>query len=416
MKLLAACVVLAASAPLAAAQPAPSTPATTSLAPPAPAPAPTAPAPPTAADAAKSSAQQKLDDWDARTSDYDKLKTPDSPAFVILGVSPSEIQRPTTPKGVSTTLGGFVSGADVTIPKNYAIEVAPFWLLAHPDLDVRHYRDERWQRLYRTFSISVGTAQVNRTTMDAAGTATAHVDSDLGVGGRAILFQDGDAKDDECTKQANAYGQQIASAVMLGGDETRAIENAHAFGSPEYNAAIAKAVQAKADQAAKRFAAAPSCVAAAASAKGLSVDLAGALDVHFADSKVTRDNASLAAKALWLNASYDGDDLAVAGMVRYASHDTTTGRQRALDGGVRGFYKAKTFALSAEGLLRYRVNAQTDRSTYKVDVSVDYEVTGDTWISVALGKNFTFSPSEAGSLFSLANLKWGMGKPKIGGS
>ncbi|HEX7837876.1 MAG TPA: hypothetical protein VF469_10465 [Kofleriaceae bacterium] len=400
MKPFAACVVLAASARLAGAQPAP------------------APAAPTTADAAKPTAQQKLDDWDAKTSDYDKLRTPDSPAFVILGVSPTEIQRPTTPKGVSTSLGGFVSGADVTIPKNYALEVAPYWLFAHPDLDARHYREERWRRLYRTFSVSVGTAQTTRTPMDAMGMATSHTDSDLGIGGRAILWQGGG--EDECTRQANASALKLADEVRLGKAELDAIEQAHPFGSPEYNEAVTQAQKAKADQAAKNLAASPSCVAAAVSARGLSVDLAGAIAAHFADSKVTRDSASLAAKALWFNASYDLDDLAIAGMVRYASHDvttgTTTGRQRVVDGGVQGLYKAKTFALSAEGLYRYRVDAANDRSTYKVDVSVEYEVRDGTWISVTLGKNFTFAPGDAGSLFSLANVKLGMGKPKIGGS
>jgi hypothetical protein len=400
---LAALAALPASVRLAVAQPAPSPPST-----------------PSTGEAAKATAQQKLDDWDAKTSDYDKLKTPDSPAFVILGVSPTEIQRPTTPKAVSATLGGFVSGADVTIPKNYALEVAPYWLFSHPDLDVRHYRRDRLRRLYRTFSVSLGSAQTSRTEMDAMGTATNHTDSDLGIGGRAIVFQDGG--DDECARQAAEYGEKLASDVLLSAEEMQAIEQAHPFGTPGYDAAVAQAQQAKAEQAgkadqtAKTFAATPKCVVAAAAAKGFSMDLAGALDVHFADSKFTKDTASLAARALWLNAAYDGDDYAVAWMGRFASHDTATGRQRVVDAGFRGLYKAKTFALSAEGLYRYRVNASTDRSTYKIDVSVDYEVSGDTWISIALGKDFTFSPGDAGKLFSLANLKLGMGKPKIGGS
>ena len=401
--------MLAASARLAVAQPAPA-PNTT----PAPGSPTLTPAPPTpgATDAGKPSPQQKLDDWDAKTSDFDKLRTPDSPAFVILGVSPTEIQRPTTPKGVATTMGGFASGADVTIPKNYALEVAPYWLFAHPDLDVRHYRQDRWQRLYRTFSVSLGTAQATRTTMDAMGMAVSHTDSDLGIGARTILWQDG--SEDECTKQANAYGEQLASAVLLSEAEKEAIEKAHPFGKPGYDEAIQQTQQAKADQAVKSFAKTPTCVAAAASAKGLSVEAAGALDVHFADSKVTRGNTSLIAHAVWLSASYDFDNLAIAGMVRYGSRDTTTGRQRVLDGGVRGIYKAKTFALSSEGLVRYRMDAPDDRSTYKVDVSVEYEVRGDTWISMALGKNFSFAPGDVGSLFSLANLKFGLGKPKIG--
>jgi hypothetical protein len=370
------------------------------------------------APAATSVAQQALDEWDDKVSDFDKLKTPDSPAFVILGISPTEIQHPTTPKAVAVALGSFVTESEITIPKNYAFEVAPYWLFSHPDLDARHYRDDRVARLYRSLSISIGTAQANRTTFDVDGASIAHIDSDVGLGVRTLLFQSGASEDDECTRQANAYGVEMSAHVALTAREQQDIQHIHAFGTPEYNEAVAEAQRAKAvkvqESAAKTFAAQPKCVASAASAQGLSIGIAGAVDAHVVDSRPTKNNTSFAGSALWLNVSYDRDALAAVAMVRYASHDTMMGAQRVVDGGLRAIYKAKNFAASTEGLSHYRFSSASSDWNFKVDVAIEYELGMDTWISVTFGKDFTFTPGEQGSLFSLANIKWDLGKPKVG--
>jgi hypothetical protein len=81
--------------------------------------------------------------------------------------------------------------------------------------------------------------------------------------------------------------------------------------------------------------------------------------------------------------------------------------ERVTDAGARAIYKAKQYVISAEGLVRYRLTNVPDRATYKVDLGVEFELTPDTWVSVSFGKDFAFAQGDAGSLFSLANLKWG---------
>src|ERR1043166_549396 len=103
-----------------------------------------------------------IDDWDAQVSDFDKMRTPDSPAFVVLGVSPTEIQRPSTPRTLITALGGALSNNSLTVPKDFALEVAPYWLFSHPDLPIMEYRSDHLLRPLRTMSLAVATTQTTR--------------------------------------------------------------------------------------------------------------------------------------------------------------------------------------------------------------------------------------------------------------
>jgi hypothetical protein len=57
----------------------------------------------------------------------DQLQVPSSPAFNILDISPNSIERPKNPTDFALALGNATSGFS-TIPKNYAMEFAPFWI------------------------------------------------------------------------------------------------------------------------------------------------------------------------------------------------------------------------------------------------------------------------------------------------
>ena len=61
------------------------------------------------------------------TVSLDQLQVPSSPAFNILGISPNNIERPKNPTDFAFSLGNATSGFS-TIPKDYAIEFAPFWI------------------------------------------------------------------------------------------------------------------------------------------------------------------------------------------------------------------------------------------------------------------------------------------------
>src|SRR6187551_1174237 len=103
-----------------------------------------------------------INDWDQKTAEFDRIRTPDSPAFVLLGVSPTDIQRPGTPMGLATALSGFVSGGDAALPENLSLEVAPYWLYGHLALTAAKYEQGGLANLYRTFTLSLGTKKTDR--------------------------------------------------------------------------------------------------------------------------------------------------------------------------------------------------------------------------------------------------------------
>src|SRR5262249_5081922 len=146
-----------------------------------------------------------------------------------------------------------------------------------------------------------------------------------------------------------------------------------------------------------------------ASTSGLSIDLAGALDLHAEDSRLTRANTSLAGYALWTEIAYDTVNFSAVALSRLADRKQAMDMEKVLDLGARSIVKAKTYAFSAEALLRRRFAASTE-TTYKVDAAFEYEVGGDTWLSITFGKDFAFTAAESGSWFSLAHLQWSLGK------
>lgn len=91
--------------------------------------------------------------------ELDDLRTPASPAFVILGVSPTAVERPSTPRAFALGLVSAAEGQAGVIPENYAAEVAPYWLAPRRTLTFSQYfRPTLHQRLRQTFSVSLATA------------------------------------------------------------------------------------------------------------------------------------------------------------------------------------------------------------------------------------------------------------------
>jgi hypothetical protein len=91
--------------------------------------------------------------------DVASLKTPESPAFAALGLSPTEIQRPTTPRGVALSVGSALrDAASATPPRNYALEFSPYWLLSHPTLSFDELIAEPGHAVYRNLSVSFATS------------------------------------------------------------------------------------------------------------------------------------------------------------------------------------------------------------------------------------------------------------------
>jgi len=107
----------------------------------------------------------------------DQFRPPAAPAFVLLGVEPVSVERPSTPQAFAATM--LAASDELTLlPRNYAIEVAPYWLARHPTLEFdQYYSGNAWQTFLQTLSFSFATVSADT---GVAGTS-------VGLGFRALL-------------------------------------------------------------------------------------------------------------------------------------------------------------------------------------------------------------------------------------
>lgn len=95
------------------------------------------------------------------TVELERLKTPTSPAFVILNISPTDVERPTTPRAFALGLVSAAQESDDFVPDNYAAEFAPYWLGPQRKLTFeQYYGRSMLQAVQQTFSLSFATNTV----------------------------------------------------------------------------------------------------------------------------------------------------------------------------------------------------------------------------------------------------------------
>jgi hypothetical protein len=113
--------------------------------------------------------------------EIDDLAAPTSAAFVLLDVAPASVERPDNPKSFTLNLLNHL-GASSGLPKDYAMEVAPYWLTFHPNLTFGAYqRPGPLQSIAQTFSVSIATAPLDEKTDADPG-------SRIGVGFRTQVW------------------------------------------------------------------------------------------------------------------------------------------------------------------------------------------------------------------------------------
>jgi hypothetical protein len=106
----------------------------------------------------------------------DDLKAPASPAFVVLDVAPTKVERPQAVRPL--VLSALAAAGDNGLPSNYAVEFAPYWL-GTPEISFDQYYRPGARALLQHLSISVGTSPMKGS--DAPGTA-------IGMGARTLAL------------------------------------------------------------------------------------------------------------------------------------------------------------------------------------------------------------------------------------
>jgi hypothetical protein len=79
---------------------------------------------------------------------------PESPAFKILGVTPTNIMRPSSTRNIAVSIGDYVAKNGASIPKNLALEISPS--LFNPKLGLADFSKNR---IWYTSALSIGTKQ-----------------------------------------------------------------------------------------------------------------------------------------------------------------------------------------------------------------------------------------------------------------
>ncbi|MEZ5195899.1 MAG: hypothetical protein R2764_05740 [Bacteroidales bacterium] len=98
------------------------------------------------------------------TDELMELSTPSFPAMSIMGTLPQEINKPKSYNQLEATLiNSFSQEGSFAIPRNFAMEVMPYWLKSKP------YKEFNYEKLSRNefaplenLAVSLGTVNENK--------------------------------------------------------------------------------------------------------------------------------------------------------------------------------------------------------------------------------------------------------------
>lgn len=255
--------------------------------------------------------------------DFADLRTPDSAAFVLLGVSPTEIQRPTSPRQLAVTLrNAFAGNGRLGIPDAFALETSPFWLMRHDRLTLDEFvASSIPEQLWQNLSVSIATT----TQIDpGAATNVAANHTLFGASARTHYEQ----RENTCQKAVDGRGQEVLAIANQRYAEQMNQLTQQLAAAGVTDAEMRAALQAKHDQIDKEVAAefsaefdalAARCEGVVGAHDGIVFDLATAVGLTFPDATIQRGD--LSRFGVWGTFGYTGLHWSALALVRYQASD-----------------------------------------------------------------------------------------------
>lgn len=342
--------------------------------------------------------------------DLNQLKPSAEPAFILLGVSPSAIERPRTPSDVAF---GVLSGTEelAKAPTNYSASFAPYWLLGHPRLEWRSDTVRSvGASLARTLQISTASADVG--TADSAVAGVAVGASTYLLSGRmsdstirqfeaveATLTRRSHLQNQLALPQITALNQRIASAPPAEAQELRRNYTALVAAIRDSVMRDPSYLQALQQDEYRIVNAQPERV-------GMFWGVSGGAAWRFPDRVWERGRVS--SIGVWSTLSYEGEQVGnrvgftPVAVVRYLAQrgDTTA---NVVDAGTRLIFSGALYDFSVEGLVRFAASSDVSRNLWRVAGLFDYRVTPATWVTVSFGRDY--QSARAGSLVAELGVK-----------
>jgi hypothetical protein len=361
------------------------------------------------ADQAKATASSVTNDT-ASIPDFAKMRAPNSPAFGLLNLSPSEVERPSNPTQLVATLGSkLTENPNGLVPNGIALEVFPYWLTPAWGLTWDDLNSQQLATPLRTLSLSIATVGSNLPASDPASF------TDLAAGARSqVLIGHASQECSAAIGKLDALGQEVVKALIVPDEVMAEYRQKFGFGTPAFNSAVQAYQDARLKER-KDFEATRSSISSsiyeqceAAGRFGFILEAAGAYSWRFEQSNAKRGSSN--SGAAWLNASWIEKTWSAILLGRFQASDLGHSPNRSADAGLRLISQQKQWAASVESIFRRTFEGDT-AWRYRVAGIVDYRLAGETWVSVSFGRDGL--ASDIGSLFALANLKWSFGKPQF---
>lgn len=335
--------------------------------------------------------------------EIDNLKTPTSPAFVILGVEPTSVERPTTPRAFALSLLSASGGEGGIIPENYAAEFAPYWMRPRPRLTFAEYfRPTVMQSLRQTFSVSLATA---------ASTQGADSVTSIGVGFRLAPLSG--QPSDSLLKLVRAIRSADSALVQLDIALSRATQAG--------NTAAADSIQALISAGAARARTLSAAFRANDERVGLRMQIAGALGASYAGNDF--EAGQVAKTGLWGTLAYrmDQPGIDVIALGRWL-RDHGAAEQNAWDLGGRAVLLFERFSGSVEWVARSVSDEGASgaggvpalASGNRAVGMLEYRATDDLFVSFSFGQDYPRAGEDGQPLVAILGGQLNLGsKPSV---
>jgi hypothetical protein len=324
----------------------------------------------------------------------DDVKTPVSPAFVVLGISPTAVERPTTPRALGMSLISENSGTSGDgLPRNLALEVAPYWLSERPALTFEQYdHPSLWQSLKQTASVSFATKNGTSTSTSTSTTVTPS------LGGLGIRASWTIGESSELEKQVLAGYKAKVKSLLL--QPTRPTDE-------EASTMLRPFVFAMRD---------------AMKQGRWIIEGAAATSAMFPNNNLNQSETQK--NAVWLTPSYrfqrsafnattgvltQTPTIDFVSVLRYMEDRTVTTGRNMIDAGARLLWESDTIAVSAEHIERFGSGPHTRRTS----ILGEYKVSDNFYVTATFGRNFE-GENPSGNLIALLGINFNAGqKPAL---
>jgi hypothetical protein len=368
------------------------------------------------------------------------LRAPSSPAFVIMGLQPSNIENPTDPADFIVSLRNATDNFS-TLPRNFAMEFAPGWVFCGRKITYKNFQSNNiGQNIWQGSTISFG---VN--TLDLTDSTSI---TQSGFGFKMPIFRgnlDSNYKDyhkkmtmamamlkvlnnsigDEAIKRKdNDPVLQLLNKQLLDPAITEAQITMIEVMMGNRNKQIDKEVTDEVGRQGTEIIDSLKLIAQSLEVRrwGFKLDLAGAMELDFLQQQF--NNSKISKYGIWLTGGYEFEKMPIVllGVARFLNNpdqqyikDDSLVKKNNLEGDLGArlvIDNIKHFSISGEIVYRTSFNIPEIKPTWRYVLNIDYQFAFNKLLSFSFGRNFDGTQIKGGTLVAALNLVLGFGSKR----